>query len=102
MTFLYYALLCEVRNSWPPPKKEAMIEEKTLMNTLPAGIVEVDWRWSRTQYRDDLWIEPKIRSYRLYLDQYKNLDGQISCKKNDGQLPGYKYIVEHFGHRKPV
>jgi uncharacterized hydrophobic protein (TIGR00271 family) len=73
-----------VRNSWPPPKKEEMIKEKTLVNTLPAGIVEVDWRWSRTQYRDDLWIEPKIRSYRLYLDQYKNLDVQISCKKMTG------------------
>jgi uncharacterized hydrophobic protein (TIGR00271 family) len=73
-----------VRNSWPPPKKEEMIEEKTLVNTLPVGIVEVDWRWSRTQYRDDLWIEPKIRSYRLYLDQYKNLDVQISCKKMTG------------------
>jgi hypothetical protein len=54
------------------------------VNTLPVGIVEVDWRWSRTQYRNDLWIEPKIRSYRLYLDQYKNLDVQISCKKMTG------------------
>ena len=61
-----------------------MMAEETLVHTLPAEIVDVVWRWSRTQYRDDLWVEPTIRTYLLKLDQRNDLRIQISCKELDG------------------
>jgi uncharacterized hydrophobic protein (TIGR00271 family) len=70
--------------SWPPPAKEQMVVVKEVVDALPTEIVDVDWRWSRTQYSDNQWIEPKIRTYRLRFNQEDKLDVQISCKKMKG------------------
>jgi uncharacterized hydrophobic protein (TIGR00271 family) len=73
------------RKTWPPPqKKEQLVVVKEVADILPAEIVEVDWRWSKTQYSDDKWIEPKIRTYRLRFNQKDKLGVQISCKKMKG------------------
>ncbi len=53
---------------------------ETMMDELSTEIIGVDWRWSRTQYRDDLWIEPTIRTYRLKPEQKNKLNVQISFK----------------------
>jgi uncharacterized hydrophobic protein (TIGR00271 family) len=74
-----------VRNSWPPPPKEEMILEEALVHELPPEITDAVWRWSKTQYRDDQWIEPNIRTYFLKLTQKKDLDIQISCKELNGE-----------------
>ncbi len=70
--------------SWPPPAKEQMVVVEEVVDALPTEIVDVDWRWSRTQYSDNQWIEPKIRTYRLRFNQEDKLDVQISCKKMKG------------------
>jgi uncharacterized hydrophobic protein (TIGR00271 family) len=72
------------RFSWPPPAREKMVVAEEVVDALPTEIVDVDWRWSRTQYSDEKWIEPKIRTYRLRFDQEDKLDVQISCKKMTG------------------
>ena len=73
------------RKTWPPPKKkEQLVVVNEVADMLPAEIVEVDWRWSRTQYNDDQWVEPKIRTYRLRFNQKDKLGVQISCKKIKG------------------
>jgi hypothetical protein len=61
-----------------------MVVAEKVVDALPTEIVDVDWRWSRTQYNDEQWIEPKIRTYRLRFDQGDKLDVQISCKKMRG------------------
>jgi uncharacterized membrane protein len=71
-------------STWPHPVEEQMVVAEELVDALPTEIVDVDWRWSRTQYSDNQWIEPKIRTYRLRFDQEDKLDVQISCKKMKG------------------
>jgi uncharacterized hydrophobic protein (TIGR00271 family) len=73
------------RSTWPPPPEDEMIVVEELVDELPTEIVGVEWRWSRTQYSDDQWIEPKIQTYRLHLDQEDKLRLQISCKKMTGR-----------------
>ncbi len=68
-----------VRNSWPPPPKEEMLAAETLLKQIPAKVSRVTWRWSKTQYRDDLWIEPDIRTYLLKITKKNKLNLQISC-----------------------
>jgi hypothetical protein len=72
------------RITWPPPAHEQMVVAGKVVDALPTEIVDVDWRWSRTQYSDSRWIEPEIRTYQLRFDQEDRLDVQISCKKMKG------------------
>jgi len=73
-----------VRNSWPPPPSEEMITTDRLVHELPAEIADTEWRWARTQYKDDQWIEPKTRSYRIKLEADNDVHVTISCKVMTG------------------
>ena len=68
----------------PPPTEKQNFVAVEGVDALPTGVVDVNWRWSRTQYSDEQWLEPKIRTYGLRFDQEEKLDVQISCKKMKG------------------
>jgi uncharacterized hydrophobic protein (TIGR00271 family) len=71
-------------SNWPPPTEKQKVVAEEVVDALPTEIVDVNWRWSRTQYNDSQWIEPKIRTYRLRFAQEDKLEVRISCKKMKG------------------
>jgi hypothetical protein len=47
-------------------------------------LTQGDWHWSRTQYKDDKWVEPETQRYRLRFGQKAKLEVRTSCKKMKG------------------
>jgi uncharacterized hydrophobic protein (TIGR00271 family) len=81
------------RSSWPPLAEKQMVVAEKVVDALPTEIVDMDWHWSRTQYRDDKWVEPETQKYRLRFGQKVKLEVRTSCKKMKGNYQVIKGLL---------
>ena len=83
------------RVTWPPPvsEKQLAVDDKEVIDTLLVEVGEGDWRWSETQYTDETWLKPKIRTYRLRFDKDTKLHVQTSCEKRKGSYQVTKDLL---------